>query len=115
MTPHKIKRAVASRGMTFRGLSREHGYTGLVFSQALRHPYARVERILSDILQIPLHEMFPDRWSCDGKRAIRRGRPRLKKCVYTIRGNLQPTLAEAGHDACLARLIFSKKTIDKQK
>ena len=38
-----------------------------------------------------------------------------KKCVYTIRRNLQPTLAEAGHDACLARLIFSKKTIDKQK
>ena len=65
--------------MTLRGLSREYGYTGVVFSQVLRHPYARIERILSDILQIPLHEMFPDRWSCNGERLLKRGRPRLKK------------------------------------
>ena len=38
-----------------------------------------------------------------------------KECVYTIIRNLQPTLAEAGHDACLARSIFFKKPVDKQK
>ena len=79
MTPYEIKRALKSRDMTFRGLFGAHVYEGVVFSCFFRHPYARVERILSDFLQIPLHEMFPDRWSCDGERMLRRGRPRLKK------------------------------------
>ena len=65
MTPDQIKRALASRDMTFRGLFRAYGYVGVAFSYALRHPYARVERLLSDFLQIPLYEIFPKRRRSD--------------------------------------------------
>ena len=109
MTPDQIKRALASRDMTLRGLSRAYGYAGVVFSYALRHPYVRVERLLSDFLQIPLHEIFPKRRRSDVDAS------HLKKCVYTIRENPQLALAVAGREVYEFFFSTSTEPVDKQK
>ncbi|MGY6246644.1 helix-turn-helix domain-containing protein [Bosea thiooxidans] len=41
---------------------------------AFRRPQLRAERVLSRALGIPLHVLWPDRWSPNGVRLVRRGR-----------------------------------------
>lgn len=41
---------------------------------AFRRPQLRAERALSRALGIPLHILWPDRWSPKGDRLVRRGR-----------------------------------------
>ena len=64
----QIKAAVRMRGTTMKQLSLDNGLYPAALSLALTSPRARAEKIIAQFLGVPLHELWPDRWTADGRR-----------------------------------------------
>ena len=66
--PEDIKAALRKRFDSLTDLSESWGLHPTAISNTLRRPFnsMRVERRISDALDVPLHELWPDRWDAGG-------------------------------------------------
>ena len=70
-----IKAALRKRYGTLAALSTSLGMGPMAVSQALQNDRSRVvERRIAEALQVPLHELWPERWNPDGT-----SRPRSRR------------------------------------
>lgn len=60
---HAIKAALYRKGQTLSGLAKESGLSEGSLSVALNTRFPAGERAISDFLQVPLHELWPDRYT----------------------------------------------------
>jgi len=69
-----IKAALRKKFGSLSDLSASWGLDRSAIASALRRPNnsKRVERLISDALQVPLHVLWPDRWLPDGNPLPRR-------------------------------------------
>lgn len=74
MHPELIRAEIRMRGKTLTDVARLYGTSPQIVSMALREPSLSGEKAISDFLEKPLHELFPERWTKDGKRI----RPRYR-------------------------------------
>ncbi len=58
-------------------VSKQYGVSAASLRAALRRPQLRAERAISKATGIPLHVLWPDRWSPDGTRLVHRGQQRI--------------------------------------
>lgn len=65
---HTIKAAIARKGFTLTGLAIEHGLSSQAVRNALDVPSKSGEIAIAKCLDKPVHELFPDRWTSEGKR-----------------------------------------------
>lgn len=63
-----IKAEISKRGETLSGLARANGKSSACVRNALITPSKSGEKIIAKFLQLPLHELWPDRWTEDGQR-----------------------------------------------
>ncbi|GAB4365298.1 MAG: hypothetical protein Kow00114_22510 [Kiloniellaceae bacterium] len=63
----EIKAAVRMKGTTMSALALAAGYDRTVGSYCLRQPVPAVNRAVSDLLEVPLHELWPDWFDEDGE------------------------------------------------
>lgn len=77
MSWHKedIKAEIYKRGATMSSLARAHKVPESTVRNALSKPVKSAELIISRFLNIPLHELWPSRWTETGQRI----RPRYTK------------------------------------
>ncbi|MDE2334264.1 MAG: helix-turn-helix domain-containing protein [Rhodospirillales bacterium] len=73
--PEDIKAELRKRFGEMTTLSKSWGYARTAISVALATDRSRVvERRIAEALQVPLHELWPDRWNPDGTSLPRRRR-----------------------------------------
>lgn len=73
---HEADILAAVRKTRFRFLPRiaeRYGVSDTQLRAALRRPQLAAERAISKATDIPLHVLWPDRWSEAGERLVRRG------------------------------------------
>lgn len=73
---HEADIIAAVRKTQFRFLPRiaeRYGVSDTQLRAALRRPQLAAERAISKATNIPLHVLWPDRWSEEGERLVRRG------------------------------------------
>ncbi|MBN4664211.1 helix-turn-helix domain-containing protein [Pandoraea nosoerga] len=63
-----IKAAIRKRGTTMNALARERGLPPSTVRNALGRPAFSGELAISQFLGVPAHELWPDRWTPDGRR-----------------------------------------------
>lgn len=63
-----IKAAIRKRGKTLVALARENNIAEATVRSALVRPLTSGERVIAAFLDIPLHELWPERWTIDGQR-----------------------------------------------
>ncbi|RRD90081.1 helix-turn-helix domain-containing protein [Conchiformibius steedae] len=68
MHPEMIKAALRMAGYTLADVAREHQVGESSVRLALRRPSVSGERAIACVMKKPLHELWPDRWTTDGKR-----------------------------------------------
>jgi len=88
------------RGKSLASLAREYQLERTAPGQALRSPYPRMERAIAEAVDVPVHELFPDRYSPNGERLIRMGRP--KKSIHMQPKNNTPSKGRNGKDRDVA-------------
>lgn len=66
--PEQIKAAVRMRGTTLSQLAEDNHLPRPVCSLALYQPRRKAEEVIAQFLGVPLHELWPDRWTADGRR-----------------------------------------------
>lgn len=54
-------------------IAERYGVSDVALRAAFRRPQLAAERAISRATGIPLHELWPDRWSETGERLVRRG------------------------------------------
>ncbi len=54
-------------------IAERYGVSDVALRAAFRRPQLSAERAISKATGIPLHILWPSRWSPDGKRLVRRG------------------------------------------
>lgn len=59
---HSIKGELHRRGMTLAALAELHGMTPGQVSHVWTRPVRKAERAIADFLDIPVEELFPDRY-----------------------------------------------------
>lgn len=64
----QIKAAVRMRDTTLKNLSRANNLPDAACSFALTNPHRKAEIVIAEFLGVPLHELWPDRWTADGRR-----------------------------------------------
>lgn len=64
----QIKAAVRMRGLTLKELSLINGLPPAACSFALNYPHQSAEKVIAEFLGVPLYELWPDRWTADGRR-----------------------------------------------
>lgn len=64
----QIKAAIRMRGMTLRQLAIDNGRNPTSLSLVFARPSPFAEKIIADFLGVPLHELWPERWTADGRR-----------------------------------------------
>lgn len=69
--PEDIKAAVRKKGTSLTELARNKGLAPGSVRNASRNPSRAAELVIAQFLGEPLHELWPDRWSCDGQRLIK--------------------------------------------
>lgn len=74
MHPEMIKAKLRMAGYTLSDVARITQVDTSTVRLALRKPSLAGEKAIAAIMQKPLHELFPDRWTKDGKRI----RPRYR-------------------------------------
>lgn len=72
--PELIRAHIKMRGKTLSALARENKVDVSTVQKALYSPSQAGERIIAAFLCVPLHLLWPDRWTQEGKRV----RPRYK-------------------------------------
>ena len=63
-----IKAAIRKRGTTMNDLARERGLPASTVRNALSRPVFAGEVAIAEFLGIAAHELWPDRWTPDGRR-----------------------------------------------
>lgn len=63
-----IKAAIRKRGVTLAALAKTNGLPSSTVRNALGRPVYAGELVISKFLGIPAHELWPDRWTPDGRR-----------------------------------------------
>lgn len=74
---HEADILAAVRKSDFRFLPRiaeTYGVSDVSLRAAFKRPQLKAEKAISKALKIPLHILWPERWSPAGKRLVRRGR-----------------------------------------
>ena len=74
MHPELIRAEIKMRGKTLTDVARLYDVTPKVVSLALYKPSLSGETAIAAFLDRPLHELFPERWTKDGRRI----RPRYR-------------------------------------
>lgn len=74
MHPEMIKATLRIAGYTLADVAREANVGESAVRLALRKPSLSGEKAIARIIDRPLYELFPDRWTKDGKRI----RPRYR-------------------------------------
>lgn len=74
MHPELIKAEIRMRGKTLTDVAHQYEVSPRVVSLALQKPSLSGEKAIADFLEKPLHELFPERWTKDGRRI----RPRYR-------------------------------------
>ena len=85
------------QGRSLASLARDLGVTRGAPGRALGTPYPRMERALADAVGLPVHTLFPERYSPTGQRLIRMGRPRGKEKNSGYTGSKNTTLTHRGN------------------
>eukprot|EP01037_Dinobryon_pediforme_P007634 gene7634-7698_t len=62
-------------------VSKQYGVSAASLRAAMRRPQLRAEKAISKATGIPLHVLWPDRWSPEGDRLVHRGPPRLSRAA----------------------------------
>lgn len=65
---HTIKAAIAEKGFTLTGLAIQHGLSPQTVRNALDVPSKSGELAIAECLKKPVQELFPTRWTPEGKR-----------------------------------------------
>lgn len=73
--PADIKAALEKKGWSLGKLARAHGYNRKSPSLALKQPWPRMEQIIAEAIGVEPRELWPSRYSMDGKPNRRVGRP----------------------------------------
>ena len=68
MHPELIRAEIKMRGKTLTDVAKMAGVSQKVVSIALYSPSTSGEKAISEFLGKPLHELWPARWTKDGKR-----------------------------------------------
>lgn len=63
-----IKAAIRKRGKTMNDLARESGLPVSTVRNALARPVLSGEVAIASFLGVPAHELWPERWSVEGRR-----------------------------------------------
>lgn len=63
------------RGHSLSSLAREHGVSQAAFSGALSAPNAEIEKVIADAVEVPVTDLFPERFAANGRR------------LHLVRGN----------------------------
>lgn len=63
-----IKAAIRKRGITMNALAKQCGLPSSTIRNALVRPVFSGELAIAGFLGIPAHELWPDRWTADGRR-----------------------------------------------
>ena len=74
---HEADILAAVRKSRFRflpAIAQEYGVTDVALRAAFKRPQLGAEKAFSKALRVPLHILWPDRWSACGERLVRRGR-----------------------------------------
>ena len=74
MHPELIKARLRMAGYTLADVARETQTDPSTVRLALRKPSLAGEKAIAQIMGRPLHELFPERWTVDGRRI----RPRYR-------------------------------------
>lgn len=78
-----IKAAIRKRGMNMVTLAIQYGVQPSLVRNCLGRPLISGERVIADFLGVPLHELWPERWTRTGERV----RPRYAH-LYTANGKI---------------------------
>jgi Ner family transcriptional regulator len=62
-------------------IAKSHDLSVFALYACLRRPQLRAEKALSKALGVQPHVLWPDRWTRDGRRLVRRGRPALNRAA----------------------------------
>ncbi|PVX80019.1 helix-turn-helix domain-containing protein [Paraburkholderia unamae] len=63
-----IKAAIRKRGITMNALALKCALPASTVRNALVRPVFSGEVAIAEFLQVPPHELWPDRWTADGRR-----------------------------------------------
>ncbi len=63
-----IKAAIRKTGITMSDLERKNKLAGSTVRVALIRPQLTGEKVISEYLNIPLHTLWPERWTAEGTR-----------------------------------------------
>ncbi|AUX60818.1 helix-turn-helix domain-containing protein [Simonsiella muelleri] len=74
MHPEMIKARLRMAGYTLADVARMTNVDASAVRLALRKPSLSGEKAIATVMQKPLHELFPERWTKDGQRI----RPRYR-------------------------------------
>ena len=74
MHPELIKARLRMAGYTLADVARETQTDPSTVRLALRKPSLAGEKAIAQIMGKPLHELFPERWTADGRRIRPRDR-----------------------------------------
>jgi Ner family transcriptional regulator len=66
--PEQIKAAIRMQGATLSKLARDAGLEESACRQALRRPTPSGEQVISAFLNVPLNQLWPERYAPDGRR-----------------------------------------------
>lgn len=69
-----IKALIEKKGQTMSGVARAYGIPESNVRNALTRPVLSGEMAISKFVQLPAHQLWPDRWTPDGRRI----RPRYR-------------------------------------
>ena len=68
MHPELIRAHLRMKGYSLDDVAKEAGIGATTVRQALSKPSTAGEKAISKILGEPLHKLWPDRWTKDGRR-----------------------------------------------
>jgi Ner family transcriptional regulator len=63
-----IKAEIRKRGSTMNALARERGLPPSTIRNALTRPVFSGEVAIAEFLGVPAHQLWPDRWTSEGRR-----------------------------------------------
>jgi len=62
-----IRNRIELKGLSLASISRNHGYHISAAGLVRDYRYPAIEKIIADILGLPPQDLFPDRYTADGK------------------------------------------------
>ena len=65
--PDRIRKAIHAHGISMEALAVEHGYSSSVVRAALIRRSAAGEKLISNLLGVPVQEIWPSRYDATGR------------------------------------------------